>query len=159
MMKIVLLIFISFYIIACDGGLNPEIERNAYIHGKIVFKSPRDKFPPKDSLKDLRVVCFKNYPPSNIIEDVLTGKAYFTENSLSYDQDTVPFQIKIADPPTELKYIVAAQNYGTLLQWRAIGVYHINQDSITSINVQTGEKYEIEIQVDWEKIPYQPFGL
>lgn len=158
-MKRILLILISIYLTACDGGLNPEIDRNAYIEGKIIFVSPRDKFPPPDSLKDLRVVCFKDYPPNNIIEDVLTGKAYFTETALNYDKDTVPFQIKIIDPPTELKYIVAAQNYGTLLQWRAIGVYHINQDTITSINVQTGKKYEIEIRVDWDKIPYQPFGL
>ncbi len=158
-MKKILLVLLLLFIVSCDGGLNPEIERNAYIFGKIVFVSPRDKFPPMDSLKDLRVVCFKDYPPKNIIEDVLTGKAYFTESSLSFEKDTVPFLIKIPDPPVELKYIVAAQNYGSLLQWRAIGVYRVNQDSITKINVQTGKKYEIEIHVDWDKIPYQPFGL
>lgn len=158
-MRKILLILLTTLLISCDGGLNPEIERNAYITGRIVFISPRDKFPAKDSLKDLRVVCFKDYPPKNIIEDVLTGKAYFTETPLSYDLDTVPFQIKITDPPVMLKYIVAAQNYGSLLQWRAIGVYHINQDTITPINVEKGKKYEIEIQVDWEKIPYQPFGF
>lgn len=158
-MRITLLVLFVVLLVSCDGGLNPEMERNAYITGRIVFVSPREKFPPKDSLKDLRVVCFKTYPPQNIIEEVLTGKAYFTETPLSFDLDTVPFQIKIPDPPVELKYIVAAQNYGTLLQWRAIGVYRINQDTISSINVQIGKKYEIEIQVDWEKIPYQPFGF
>lgn len=155
----ILLGLLIIVLISCDGGLNPEIERNAYITGKIVFVSPRDKFPPKDSLKDLRVVCFKDYPPKNIIEDVLTGRAYFTETPLSYDLDTVPFQIKITDPPVEIKYIAAAQNYGTFLQWRVIGVYRTNQDTISSIKVEIGKKYEIEIQVDWEKIPYQPFGF
>lgn len=158
-MKKFILLLLSIYIVSCDGGLNPEVERNAYLTGTVIFLSPREKFPPKDSLKDLRVVAFKEYPPNNILEDVLTGNAYFTDQSLSYERDTVPFEIKITDPPVELKYIVAAQNYGTLLQWRVIGVYRINQDSITKIVVQKGKKYEIEIQVDWEKIPYQPFGF
>lgn len=157
-MKYLLFFVLALIVLSCDGGLNPEIDRNAYINGKIIFISPRSEFPPKDSLKDLRVVCFKDYPPKNIIEDVLTGNAYFTEQSLSYENDTVPFSIKISDPPVELKYIVAAQNYGTLVEWRAIGVYKTGNDTLSKIYVEKGKKYEIQIKVDWKNLPYQPFG-
>lgn len=153
-----IIIYISIVVLtSCQSGLNPEIQKNSKLMGKLIFTSERESFPPADSIKDMRVVAFKTYPPTNVVADVLTGNAYFTDQTLDYSQDTVDFEITIPEPPVELKYIVAGYQYGTIMEWRVIGVYHQNNDSISSLNIDKGKNYEIEIFVDWKNLPPQPF--
>ncbi len=153
-----ILTFLSVILLAsCQSGLNPEIQKDSKLLGKLIFTSGRASFPPKDSIKDMRVVAFKTYPPTNVVADVLTGNAFFTDETLDYSKDTVDFEITIPNPPVELHYIVAGYQYGSIMEWRVIGVYHKGTDSITSLKTEKGKNYEIEIFVDWNNLPPQPF--
>jgi hypothetical protein len=155
---LLLLAYLSIIVLtSCQSGLNPELQKDSKVRGKLIFISSRDTFPPTDSIKDMRVVGFKTYPPTNVVADVLTGNAYFTDRTLDYSKDTVDFEITIPVPPVELQYIVAGYQYGSILEWRVIGVYHKGTDSITSLKTEKGKNYEIEIFVDWKNLPPQPF--
>jgi hypothetical protein len=155
-MKYTLIIIIFGLLVSCDGGLEPKPQ--SFLTGQILFSS-QETWPPKDSLIDLRLVALKNFPPSDIVTEVVSGNAYFSE-TLPFYMDSVSFQIEISDAPVELKYIGVAQNYGEILDWRVVGVYSADSSAEhSSVFISTGETKEIVIYVDFNNIPEQPFEL
>ena len=64
------LYFLIVYFSACDHGLKPTEEESSSITG-ISGLITYQNWPAPDSLKDLRLVVFKNYPPDNIFNEVL----------------------------------------------------------------------------------------
>jgi len=70
-MKIFLIIslFCIFWL-SCDQGLAPDenVPEITGIEGTILFQN----WPPPDSLYDLRLVAFKNFPPENIFVEIIT---------------------------------------------------------------------------------------
>lgn len=162
MNKIRLYIFFLLLIfsIACDEGLQPSPPiAKSYLSGLITYIQGKDKWPPADSVIDIRVVAFKNYPPKNILEEITKGEAFFT-NSLPFFVDTSSFFLEIPKPPITLKYIVVAQQYASLLDWRVVGVWTLSGDYTkpSSIDVEPGASYPgLNINVDFENLPPQPF--
>lgn len=153
---LILTILLSM-LVSCDGGLEPTpIASKAYIKGRIHYKG---NWSPKDSIFDLRAIAFKNFPPANLLTEIMSGQAYFLQDSLPYYVDSSDFILEIPDPPVTLKYIAIAQRYGDLFSWRAVGVYTIsgNQTENASINVEAGKTYNIDINVDFNNMPPQPF--
>lgn len=154
-----LLAFLSF---ACQEGLDPTQNQNieSFIKGNVVVISGRDSWPPVDSVLELRVVGFKNYPPKDIIGEIMNGEAFFTD-SLPRFIDTIPFSLKIDKPPVELRYIVCALRYGSILEWKVVGVFSddTSYERIPkSIFVPKGRVFEgILIYVDFYHLPQQPF--
>ena len=77
MRKIFLIAPFLLFLLSCDHGLKPT-EAGTLIYeepgfgGTVYFKGT---WP--DTVYDLRVVAFRNYPPSDIINEVLGGKAKF----------------------------------------------------------------------------------
>ena len=160
-MKIYRFIY-PFIIIAlltsCDEGLSPQLEQKAVLQGEIIYTSGIDSWPKPDSLKDLRAVAFKNFPPQDIMMEILSGTAYFTQESLPIYVDSSYFSIEIPDAPITLNYIAVAQEYGTLLEWRVIGIYKSgNSDSAGTLFIDKGETKKIKIYVDFNNLPPQPF--
>lgn len=146
-----------FIFIACDGGLEPApVASKSYIKGRIHYKGD---WPRPDSIFDLRAVAFKNFPPANLLTEIMSGQAYFLQDSLPYYMDSTDFILEIPDPPVTLKYIAIAQRYGDLFSWRAVGVYTItgNQSENATIEVEPGKTYNIDINVDFNNLPPQPF--
>lgn len=142
---------------SCDGGLDPTQtqEVTGYIKGTLHFKN---NWPPADSVKDIRVVAFKNYPPVGILEEVLGGSAFYTMESLPFFLDSTGFTIEIPEPPMTVKYLVVAQQYGGLMDWRAIGVLNSgDMTKPTEFTINKGEKKYYDIYVDFENLPPQPF--
>lgn len=161
-MKRVLFTLLIAIIVSCDGGLKPEPESRSYLTGNVIFTNSIEDWVPADSLYDLRVVAFKNFPPENVILEVLGGQAYFTQDSLEYYVENVSFKLEIPDAPVELKYIAVAQQYDSVLTaWRAVGVYNTSGDNAehSSIFIEKGETKEISITVDFTNLPPQPFKL
>lgn len=151
----ILIIFTS-----CNEGLAPpESNDKTTITGIIRYIGSETDWPPADSIKDLRVVAFKNYPPKDIFSEVTSGNAYFTMQKLPYHVSSSTFSLDIPDAPIDIKYLVAAQQYGSILEWRAIGVYTLSGDktSPTPINVKKGKTYIADIIVDFKDLPPQPF--
>jgi hypothetical protein len=147
---------------ACNHGLSPkenESSQLAQISGAIFYQNW-----PADSLFDLRLVVFEHYPPENILNEVLLGRATvypdLGELPLPFYVDTTFFWLEI-DPGT-YEYIAVAQQYGPEItsDWRAVGQYNtIPGDSLpTPITVNSGELLDnIIIYVDFDDLPPQPF--
>jgi hypothetical protein len=152
------LILIALLILAsCDSGLKPQPENTSYVYGKIKYVNSTDNWPPIDSLKDLRVVAFKHFPPDNLIQEVLSGQAYYTNSTLPFFVDSTNFVLEIKDAPVELKYIAVAQQFGGIIDWLVVGIYSDNNDSAKHLFVEKGKVYHIQINVDFKNLPKQPF--
>ncbi len=158
--KILIFVLTLFIISSCDEGLAPPPPvKKASISGTITYISGKDKWPPKDSVLDIRVVAFKNEPPKDILGEVTSGNAFFT-GSLPSFTDTSSYFLEFIEPPLTIKYLVAAQQYGSIFDWRVIGVWTLNGDNTkpSSINIEPGKNYKnINIKVDFEHLPPQPF--
>ncbi len=158
--KLIIIVLISF-LISCDEGLSPsEKEQKTYLNGIVHYLNGKNNWPPKDSCYAVRIVAFKSYPPQNIIQDISEGNAYFTFNSLPLFVDSSNFSLEIKNAPEELKYIIAALQYSNdLTSQKVIGVWSVNENNFepSSIKIERGKRYSIEINVDFNKLPPQPF--
>ncbi len=146
---------------SCDTGLEPP--RETVLSGTVVFEGGSSQWPAADSLFDMRVVAFVDYPPQNIAFDIINGRAWFTNDSLPYRVAETEWSIQLPDPaPMQIKYLVVAQQFGPnpLTDWRAVGVYAPadSRDEPTKIRVVDGKQYQnIELRVDFSDLPPQPF--
>lgn len=151
---------------SCNGGLDPiaaQQQQKALpsISGTITYKGGIDAWPPADSIKDIRVVALTRYPPPDIIAEVLSKKAYFTDG-LPSPADTTTYIITFPSPaPQRLAAIVVAQQYGEDItkHWRVIGIYSLtgdNQPSPVDLGIQATQQH-IDITVDFSNLPPQPF--
>lgn len=161
-MKIKLLSIILFLIlISCDGGLAPRpIENKTFLEGTINFVKGISNWPPLDSIYGIRVAAFKSMPDSNIILSIINGEAYFTPETLGSYKDSLHFQIEITDAPVEIVYIVAVQQYTSeITSQKVIGVYSITGDKTknSSLMIEKGKTYNINIDVDFDDLPPMPF--
>lgn len=145
----------------CTGGLDPAmVPVEGKIAGTVWFRGP---WPPADSVLDLRVVAFQVYPPTNVLEEVLSGRALFSERLLAaLSVESAPYELVVPQPPVVFRYIVVAQQYGPDIfrHWRVVGVY--TRDTVSyrpdSLLVEPGGVYpNVDIQVNFERLPPQPF--
>jgi hypothetical protein len=151
-----------FFLISCDGGLSPNpVIQKSYITGTIYYKNGASAWPPKDSVFEVRVIAFKNYPPGNILTEIINKNAYFTMDTLRLFVDSNKYKIEVPEIPVTLKYIVAAIRYdSSILHWKAIGVYTKTGDvnSPAQLDFPTPKSFEnININVDFQNLPPQPF--
>lgn len=118
----------------CDKGIGPKEEYSSNqslpygISGTVYFKN----WPPESSLVDLRLVAFKNYPPGNILEEVMQRQAQYTETLEPFFVDSLNYTLVLTTlSPGTIEYIVVAQQYGPNIQtdWRMVGVYFANGDT------------------------------
>lgn len=147
------------FLLSCDHGLKPsEVGATTYeepgFGGTVYFKGT---WP--DTVYDLRVVAFRNYPPSDIINEVLGGKAKFSQ-SLPKKVDSTKYEV-LADTG-KWEYIAVALQYGPNIfsDWKAIGVYDTTEyDTIpTPIYIPYGKFIRgINITCDFDNPPPQPF--
>ncbi len=150
----------------CDKGLTPPEDQGITgISGTIFFSN----WPPPDSLFDLRLVAFKNFPPENILVEILNGNAYVfpsIETDSAVVRKMLPFYADQVDylfelPPGTYGYLAVAHQYGPnlLTDWQAVGQYDTDADSLPSpVVVREGEILRlIPITVDFHNLPIQPF--
>jgi hypothetical protein len=156
--KIAFILLLTILLGACDKGLAPEEENlPAVLIGKVRFIN---EWPPEDSVFAIRAGAFKSPPSADLINEVLNGNAYFNLSSLGYNLDSAEFMFTIEDTPVELKYIVIVWQYESdIAAERVVGVYNIANDKTIpgSITLKSGDTSKIEIEVDWNDFPPQPF--
>lgn len=121
-------------------------------------------WPSPDSLLDLRIVAFTVFPPSNIVNEVLLGRA-IVYPPLG-DTALVPFYIDslhyiFSLPANEYKYVAVAQQFGPTVttDWRAVGQYDLDSNRtvpspVTIVAHDTTR--DIDISVDFANPPPQP---
>jgi hypothetical protein len=146
--------------IACQEGLDPTIRRESLVRGDLIVVSGRNSWPNSDSAIELRVVGFQNFPPPDLLTEIVSGKAFISD-SLPRFFDTIRYSLKIDNPPVEINYLVAALRYGTIFQWKVVGVY---SDEMTferqpkKLFVPKGVTIEnVKILIDFYNLPKQPF--
>jgi hypothetical protein len=150
-----------FILFDCDHGLAPaDSETKTGIAGTITYE---DNWPSADSLKNLRLVVFKKYPPTDIIVEILTGEAFvyppIDTISLAFNVTSQEYMLEL--PSGTFEYVAVAQQYGDNIfsDWRAVGQYDTDSDSLpTPILLEKNTFLEnIDINVDFENLPIQPF--
>jgi hypothetical protein len=147
---------------SCQEGLEPPPpEGRSFIEGNITFVGGSENWPSEDSVYAVRVVAFKNYPPQDIMTELLTGNAYFTLESLPFFVESATFSIEITETPVVFEYIAVALQYtNELTSQLAIGVYTLsgNKAEPSPIELNKGEIINnIDIEVDFNDLPPQPF--
>lgn len=158
--------------ISCDGGLRPpEIPPVTSISGTVRYVGGKASWPRRDSVWTVRVVGFKQFPPQDLIGDLLQGRAFFTPAALQLDStlqlfsDSARYSLVFGDSiPTSIKYLCVAMLIDTtrLLTtqgWRVIGVYNTNgnQAQPATIAITPGKDHRADMTVDFKNPPPQPF--
>ena len=160
-LKICILLSLISLLNQCDHGLELPPLRTG-ISGTIYFQN----WPPADSLRDLRIVAFRNFPPNDIFTEITSDPprafVYPTigSNGLLFNVDSIEYVFELQ--PDIYEYIVVAQQYGpdVLADWQAVGQYNTTlTDSLPSaIEVKQDLLWEkINIYVDFDHLPIQPF--
>ncbi|MFP4528652.1 MAG: hypothetical protein ACLFQX_08895 [Candidatus Kapaibacterium sp.] len=157
--QILIAAIIALALAGCGEGLAPTADDGRTAFGGTIRFIPHDGWPPPDSVMDVRVIAFKKFPPEDIIQAVLSGDAYFVQNSIQYGVDSANYEIEIEEPPETLEYIAVALQFGGIYDWRAIGVYSSHDDfAPDSLHLEAGEvRMDINITVDFNNPPPQPF--
>ncbi len=161
-MKTFLFCLTIFLMVSCDHGIKPSdgSAQKTAISGTIYYIN----WPPADSLKNLKLVVFKSFPPNDILSEVIAGTA------LAYPVDLVeslPVEVDSTFYEMELdagiyEYVAIAQQFGmdVFSDWRAVGQYDLSPaDSLPSAVtvIQDSVKQNIDIHVDFDNLPIQPF--
>lgn len=131
-----------------------------YMSGVIRYQH----WPPRDSLHDLRLVAFRVFPPSNIVSEVLLGRAVvyppLGDTALvPFFVDSLRYQFSL--PAGEYKYVVVAQQYGPTVttDWRAVGQYDLDSNYAVPSPVMViadSTVVGIDIRVDFSNPPPPP---
>lgn len=156
--SILLISFALTALTSCDdNGLSPLRQRPGF-GGTITVNPP---WSPPDSLFDLRVIAFPNYPPDDILTEIAAGTALISE-PLEFNVNTQSYLISAEGISGTFQYVVVAQQYGEsiLENWRAVGVFTLTNDwTVPSAITLNGSTYlpNIDITIDFYNLPPQPF--
>ncbi len=151
---------------SCNRGLAPVQASSAVqpgFGGTIRFVSA---WPPVDSVQDLRVVAFDNYPPTNIFGEVTSGQAKvypaIGSTGLSKFVDSLSYKFDL-DSAETFQYVVVAMQYGSnpLQDWKVVGAYGYShgQGSPQPVTVPPNSFVNgIDIEVDFQNTPPTPLN-
>lgn len=154
------LLFLPMLLVAaCDHGLSPEsADVDPGFGGTLTVTG---EWPPADSVRDFRVVAFRNYPPKDILSEVINGSAVFSDE-LPYGEDSIEYVIQDESLEGSFAYVVVAQNFGEdpFQDWRAVGVFTLAGDVTAPSAVDLGSGSfitPVDITVNFYDLPPQPF--
>jgi hypothetical protein len=156
----------AFLLCGCDKGLAPLNEPSGF-SGVIRFQN----WPPQDSVLDLRVVAFKQYPTdsSGILVELLAGRAVVypavTGPGFPRFVDSVQYEFTTDGSPlqiTKYDYVVVAWRYGPnfFSDWRPAGVYTTQPNTFIHAPVRVllhKILQDINIQCDFRNPPPRPW--
>lgn len=149
----------------CTHGLEPPLAPAVQpgFGGTVRFVSPWPH-PPADSVYDLRVVAFFNYPQENIIGEVLSGQAKvyppIGSAGLHLFGDSLSYSFYL-DSSSTFQYVVVAMEYwpNTFSDWKAVGAYGYSHGVGSPKSVVIPENTflnGINIDVDFQNTPPTP---
>lgn len=158
------LLFSAALLSGCNHGLSPtqaSTTAQPGFSGTVHFLSA---WPPADSVQDLRVVAFYNYPPTNIFNEVTDGQAKvypaLNANKVSLFVDSLSYSFNIDSAGTFMYVAVAIQDGSNYLQdWTVVGAYGyshgVGQPDSVVVPANTFVK-GIDIDVDFKNRPPNP---
>ena len=151
----------------CSHGLEPPAAPAIQpgFGGTVHFVS-QWPHPPGDSVYDIRVVAFFNYPPQNILNEVIEGQAVVyppigsTAPALFVDSLSYSFDVRSS---ATFQYVAVAMQYGpdSFNDWKVVGAYGYSHGVGTPDSVVIPENTfinGINIDVDFQNTPPTPIG-
>jgi len=160
------LFLVTFLVVVfgCDKGISPSAQPPppaGYMSGTIRYRH----WPSSDSLIDLRIVAFSLFPPSNIVNEVLAGRAAVYPPL--GDSALVPFYVDSLSyafslSSGEYQYVAVAQQFGPNItsDWRAVGQYDLDSNLVVPSPVTINPNdttAHVDINVDFDNPPPPPF--
>ncbi len=146
----------------CDRGLAPSEPqaKKTSISGTVYFQN----WPPPDSIFDLRLLLFLDYPLTDIKSEFLSGRVVIYPAPA--DSARLPFYVdslnyRIVLNPGTYKYFTVAQQYGPiyLQDWQVVGNYDTSavDTGPTPVVVAEGQQLEnINILADFDSVLFRP---
>jgi hypothetical protein len=145
------LILLICLILHCDKGLSPETVEAPYtgIRGTVYFVNwPPPDQPPPDTVFDVRLILFPDFPPANFADEIISGRAVLfpslNEEKLPFPFDSLNYQIPLS--PGTYEYFAVAHQFGDDLfrDWQVIGHYDTTyQDTVpTPVRIDEGQLLE-----------------
>ena len=154
-----------FALLSCDEGLGPSSQNvsgpPSGFSGLITFRN----WQVADSLYDLRLVAFTVFPPGDIVNEVLQGRALvypaLQTSDILAQRGTDSLRYSINASPKMYAYVVVAQRFGPDLynDWRPVGQYDLDTIlTVPSPIVVAAGKFtpDIDISVDFANPPPPP---
>lgn len=148
----------------CDEGLKPPAAATitpGILSGTVRFVN----WDSAGTVVDLRLVIFRNFPPPDLIQEVLQGRASvyppFGGGALvPTGADSVAYALSLS--PGVYQYVAIAQQFGpdVMADWRAVGQYDLdtNLTTPTPVTITAGTRLSgIDITVDFAHLPPPPF--
>ena len=160
-----LFLLLLCFLPSCDEGLQPPQVGGSVALGTFTGLVTFTNWEAVDSLYDLRLVAFTVYPPDDILNEVLQGRA-IVHPPLQTGQpfaargtDSVSYSIVV--PAKTYPYVVIAHQFGpdVFNDWRPVGQYDLDTNLTTpsSVVVVDGQTTpNINIIVDFENPPPLP---
>ncbi len=150
---------------ACDQGLAPSAAAPAALNGSFSGKVRFVHWDSAGTVYDLRLVAFRVYPPPNIVQEVLQGRAAVYPplgGPALADTGTDSVRYVINLTPGTYAYVVVAQQFGAdvMADWRAVGLFSADTSHIVPapVVVAAGDTARgIDIDVDFRHLPPPPF--
>ena len=161
------LVIIILSMSSCQEGLAPVNEQvkdeTSYIIGKIHYKGGINAFPDSSHCFGIYAAAFKSFPQDSagLINEIINGNVYLKFESLPYPADSTEFIIEVQDPPQTIEYMVIAMQTDSvnIESQIAIGVYTETGDNTkpTILNIEKSDTVFVNILVDFDNLPPQPF--
>ena len=149
---------------ACDQGLEPPQSGQQSTTGSFSGVVTFTNWQAVDSLYDIRLVAFTVFPPSDVIDEVLQGRAVVLPPLgagalVMRGADSVLYSLTLQ--PGIYPYVAVAHQFGPDLfaDWRPVGQYDLDTNLAIPSMVEVGAGMNtagINIHVDFDNLPPNP---
>jgi hypothetical protein len=149
----------------CDKGLSPEKVEPPFtgISGTVYFINwPAPNNPPPDTVFDIRLILFPDFPPADFADEILSGRAILypslNDDKLPFPFDSLEYQIPLL--PGRYEYFAVARQFGDNLfaDWHVIGQYDTTlADTLPSpVQINEGQLLDnINILANFDSILFE----
>ncbi|UCF65727.1 MAG: hypothetical protein JSW33_07810 [bacterium] len=158
-------LFIIILFLHCDKGLSPENVEPPFtgIRGTVYFINwPAPNNPPPDTVFDVRLILFPDFPPADFADEILSGRAVLyptlNDEKLPIPLDSLDYQIPLQ--PGRYEYFAVARQYGDNLfaDWHVVGHYDTTfSDTLpTPIQINQGQLLDsINILANFDSVLFE----
>ncbi len=147
--------------IGCNDGITPPATTPTVAQGSFSGMIRFLNWDSAGTVVDLRLVAFKHFPPGDIIQEVLQGRATVYP-ALGAGQlapvgaDSLEYHVSL--PAETYEFVVVAQQFGpdVMADWRPVGQFDLDSNFTvpSPVVVQANDTTRnIDILVDFDNLP------
>ena len=160
-----LFLTLMLLIFSCDEGLSPEETEPEIsgVSGTVYFINwPPPNSAPPDTVFDIRLIIFPNFPPADFADEIISGRAILfpglNDAKLPFPFDSLNYEIPLI--PGTYEYFAVAHQFGSNLfnDWHVIGHYDTTpQDTLpTPLQITEGQMLrDINILANFDSVLFK----